>query len=398
MKIKPLEINLDVVGWDFSGGKSKNVWGQVPTSNLPIDEINKAIAQNKKSCIWTCYDDAIYVKDKDGNLLPFDLKNLPKTISATFKPTYDRFSAITENLGMKIAVALGLPTSYNYIVKFEKDKHPKIMNHISNGFNESSIQPYGIVSIDFLKPIETIEENGETFIVGENLLTFADVLRRSFKLSSYSKNKLVEQWISSVDVYIRDTYADLSEDLLNKQIKRINSRIARSSLLREFLGDCDFTELNSGIVSLNYAPNHDYGESFNSLIKTKFFEPPDEKSLKENLKWDPTYLEKKNKIKEETLVETLAQRYAQDTSEQNLQFIIKNYPEEAHEVLSGLVSAIKNDTFTTLVDDYTINEDGEKPLLTQEEAKMFKIYLNTRAGWMQNQLCKVATKEDAREF
>lgn len=52
MKIKPLEINLDVVGWDFSGGKSKNVWGQVPTSNLPIDEINKAIAQNKKSCIW----------------------------------------------------------------------------------------------------------------------------------------------------------------------------------------------------------------------------------------------------------------------------------------------------------------------------------------------------------
>ncbi len=394
MKIKPLEINLDVIGWDYSGGKSKNVWGQVPISNLPLEEINNAIAKNKKSCIWTCYDDAIYIKDENGNLLPCDLKNLPKTISATFKPTYDKFSAVAENLGMKIAVALDLPTSYNYIVKFEKEKHPKILDHIMTDLNASSIQPYGVVSIDFLKPIETKEGD----IVGENLNSFADVLRLSLMLSRQSNNTLVEKWINSVDVYIRETYADLPPELLNKQIRRINSRIARSYILREFLGDCDFTELNSGIVSLNYAPNHDYGESFNSLIRTKFFEPPDEKILKEILKWDPTYLEKKYKIKEETLVESIAQRYAQDTSEQNIKYIVKNYPKEANEVLSGLITAIKNDTFTTLVDEYTVNEDGEKPLLSQEEAKMFKIYLNTRAGWMQNELSKGMQKEETRDF
>ena len=113
MEFSELEISCKTSGWDYSGGRSNNVWGQVPTSHLPIDEINRAIEQGQKSCIWTCYDNAFYSKTKNGK--PVTLEELPKTISATFKPTYAKFSAVAENLGMRIAITLGMPTSYNYI-------------------------------------------------------------------------------------------------------------------------------------------------------------------------------------------------------------------------------------------------------------------------------------------
>lgn len=393
MKINPLEIDLNTVGWDYSGGRSQNIWGQVPIENLPIEEINWAISQGKKSCIWTCYDDVIYLKDKNGKLLPCNISTLPKTISATFKPCYERFSAIAENLGMRIAMALEIPTSYNYIVKFDKEKFPQIIKHIQNNYMYKTLQPYGIVSIDFLKPIK--DDCGE--ITGETLESFADVMRR-VELSRLQNNTLVKNWIECVDLYVKNNYPDLPKEYLDEQIKRINSRIVRSYILREFLGDCDFTDLNSGIVNLNYAPNHDYGESFNALIRTKFFEPPTGKDLDLILKYDPEYLEKKEKIKNNTLVESLAQRFSQDTSEENLKYITKNFPNETREVLSGLVEAIKNDTFSSLVDDYATAEGGQEPLITLEEAKMFKIYLNTRAGWLQNLLYNNFNKDNLRNF
>lgn len=393
MKINPLEIDLNIVGWDESGGRSQNIWGQVPIENLPIEEINWAISQGRKSCVWTCYDDVIYSKDKNGKLLPCDISTLPKTISATFKPCYERFSAIAENLGMRIAMALELPTSYNYIVKFDKEKFPQVLKHIQRDDLRESVQPYGIVSIDFLKP----KKNDYGEITGETLESFADVMRR-VELSRLQNNTLVKNWIECVDLYVKSNYPDLPKEYLDEQIKRINSRIVRSYVLREFLGDCDFTDLNSGIVNLNYAPNHDYGESFNSLIRTKFFEPPTGKNLDLILLYDPDYLEKKEEIKNNTLVESLAQRFSQDTSEENLRYITKNFPTETREVLSGLVGAIKNDTFSSLVDDYATAEDGQEPLISLEEAKMFKIYLNTRAGWLQNLLYNNFNKDNSRNF
>ena len=133
-----------VEGWDNSGGRSKNIWGQVPTSNLPISLINSALKQNSKSCIWTCYDDEIYKKDESGNYTLLDLENLPKTISATFKPTYEKYTAIAENLGMRIALALNLPTSYNYIVEFDYENpnsgFKSILNHLSER-DLKSLQP-----------------------------------------------------------------------------------------------------------------------------------------------------------------------------------------------------------------------------------------------------------------
>ena len=101
MEIKELEIDLNIEGWDYSGGRSYNVWGLVDIKNLPFKIIEESIANNKKSCIWTCYDDILYINDANGNLLPIDYSKLPSTISATFKPTYQKYTAIVENLAMK---------------------------------------------------------------------------------------------------------------------------------------------------------------------------------------------------------------------------------------------------------------------------------------------------------
>ena len=126
MKVPKLEITFkSVEGWGHSGGRSMNIWGQVPSKNLPLDEINNAIKQGNKSCVWTCYDNKIYGNtDENGKILPITEQDLPRTISATFKPCYAKYSAIAENLGMRIAMALDLPTSYNYIVEFNP-KNPK---------------------------------------------------------------------------------------------------------------------------------------------------------------------------------------------------------------------------------------------------------------------------------
>ena len=49
---------------------------------------------------------------------------------------------------------------------------------------------------------------------------------------------------------------------------------------------------------------------------------------------------------------------------------------------------IYDHTLEKIVESYTAEHDVEDALLSNEEAKMFKIYLNTRAGWLQTQLNK----------
>ena len=175
MKIPELEITYKSVdGWDYSGGRSMNIWGQIPSSYIPLNEINKSIMQGKKSCIWTCYDNAIYSHfDKNGKILPISQQDLPKTISATFKPTYSKYGVIAENLGMRIAIALDMPTSYNFIVefKFNKPEYKNIVNHL-NDRDLNKLQKFGIVSIDFLKPATLKNENHTQAYSGDRLVLF----------------------------------------------------------------------------------------------------------------------------------------------------------------------------------------------------------------------------------
>ena len=91
------------------------------------------------------------------------------------------------------------------------------------------------------------------------------------------------------------------------------------------------------------------------------------------------------------MVESLAQREANVKSKQNMQFVAKNYTKDMDEFLKPLIKATKNEAFNNLIDEYV-----KKGLLNEEESKMFKIYLNTRAGWLQYNLS--AMKENCKQF
>ena len=386
------------LGWDYSGGRSMNVWIRVLTENLPIDLINEAISKGEKSCIWTCYDNIIYRNiDENGRVKPVSLEDLPKYISATFKPTYSKYAALAENLGMKIAVALGLPTSYNYIVKFDPTKHKEITDHL-NQRDLDKLQPYGIVSIDFLKPAD-INNHSQAYS-GDRLITFEETLH----LSAYSPTRaysdepyLIKSWINGLKEFITEKRqnSSLSKHEQEKQLKNIESRIVRSYLLREFLGDCDFTGLNSGLVhnseekKLSFAPNFDYGECFNTLIKTKLDYLPPKKELETILKWDPNYLKKKE-MQRNTPIAELARKFSSSTSEQNLRFIMENYKEDTKEFLTSLQNAMNEGKLLNIIDGYTVGEDA---LLTKDEGEVFKYYLLERAAFFTNFLQHQLPKE-----
>lgn len=392
-----------VDGWSYSGGRSNNIWGQVPTSNLPIDLINHSIMQGKKACVWTCYDEQIYKKDEDGNLIPTKLENLPKSISATFKPTYSKYSAIAENLGMRIALALDLPTSYNYIVEFDfqddKAGFKSLLKHL-NERDLKNLQPYGIVSIDFLKPSNDSSIYLSTAYSGERLVSFEESMKMAEAIFSDNSDKpfLVKNWLKSLCAFIRDKkeqyLPDISQEKLEKQIKCVKSRVVRSFLLREFLGDCDFTDRNSGFIfdskaqDLQFAPNFDYGESFNALIKTKLDYLPPIEEVEIILKWDKDYLKRKEE-KSKTPIETLASQFSSNTSEENIKYIVENYQDDTKEFLGSLKNLITNSNILDrLVDDYTKSERNTPPLLTPNEANIFKSYIYCRANWLINYLDK----------
>ncbi len=397
MKVPKLEITFkSVEGWGHSGGRSMNIWGQVPSKNLPLDEINNAIKQGNKSCVWTCYDNKIYGNtDENGKILPITEQDLPRTISATFKPCYAKYSAIAENLGMRIAMALDLPTSYNYIVEFnpKNPKYKDIVRHL-NDRDLKKLQKYGIVSIDFLKPATLENESLSQAYSGDRLVSFEESIQMAhLRFSSDpSKPLLVKTWIESLRDFVVSKM-DIALQYMSKekfvdQIKKIESRIVRSYLLREFIGDCDFTDMNSGLCydskahTIMYAPNFDYGECFNSLIKTKLdFMPPDEE-LEVIVKWDKNYIEKKLE-KSKTPINELAKSYSTATSEENVRFIMSKYPEDAKEFFESLKLAMKEGRLTNLVDAYT---KCDEPLLTKEEADMFKEYISSRADFFVNAL------------
>lgn len=409
MQLKKLKGKY-VEGWEQSGGRSENVWLQVPTENLPFEYMERHVKHGKLPCVWTCYDRAIYTRDKDGNLVGVN-RDLPETISATFKPSFSKYSAIAENMGMRIAMALDMPTSYNYLVGFDQEEFPDIIANFKIRSNAQKVQDIGIVSVDFLqlapleKPME--EEVGRRIngklewitvtrtFSGDELILFSESINIAKQQANMSgTNFLIKNWIKSIDTLAEHYVPDFPKDKLQHQLEKINSRIVRSFLLREFLGDCDYTDLNSGFVinneaqTLRYAPNFDYGESFNHLIKTKLDFLPPANELVEVLKWQKDFVEVKTKKAKETSISEIASTYSSSTSKENIDFIVKHYPNDVKEFMDNLNEVLKSGILDKIVDSYTqMTKDG-KPLLTKEEANMFKEYLHKRAEWFKS-ICNV---------
>jgi len=452
-EIKDLDIILSDIGWDKFGGKSFNVWGTVPfpkellthmnkCKNTPVYFYNantgkKVLKSNKKSSVWTAFDNYIYSQPNDVKE-----KDLPR-ISATFKSCFSKYGAVTENIGMQLAMELDMPTSYNYIVKFDPKKHPRIVRNYPTMSKRSEVLPYGIVSIDFLQSVasepvvgtttmtnkrgEIIEISSIDNLSGDELLPFDEAMAKY----GFGTNKLegtanlVENWIRVVDEIVKREFPNLPQEKLNKIISQTHSRIARSYLLKDSaLGDCDFTAYNGGVVinrkkmSLRYAPNHDFGESFNGLVRdlikkqnpTANTEMSDDffDVLKAKLGINKEFFEKLPPATKEKLLEQIGQTrssksktvpeiarmWASSTSEQNFYYILENFPEACEEFFESIDMLVQRKKIDKIINKYTQMTCNGKPLLNKEEAKMFKEYLYERISHICNLYTQFLNKND----
>lgn len=413
-EIKELDIILCDEGWDPDDqGQSRNVWGRVPFPeklleyldlyrNYPQyffdDALGKKIDPNTaKASIWTAFDDYIYTNE--------DIKSedLPR-ISATFKSCFDRnkYSAVAENIGMKIATELDMPTSYNYIVKFDPNKYPEIFNSYRTNNDREHLLPFGIVSIDFLQNKKSPRKTGVSYyndeeiesiseIEGDRLVTFEDALNKyNVGLSGIEgKQNLIENWIDVVDNLAKNELKSIPKEELNRKITHIHSRIARSFLLKDILlGDCDFTPYNGGIVinkftkKIRYAPNFDYGESFNGLIANKLkFDPlcgmsnEEFNKLPENVK--PIIMANMQKRANKSMRE-IATNWASASSKENFYYVLENFPNASREFFESLDQFLQKGKIDTIIDTYSELTCNGIPLLTNEEADLFKEYLYER--------------------
>ncbi|MBQ8908735.1 MAG: hypothetical protein IJY90_00380 [Clostridia bacterium] len=424
-EIKELDFQLSDEGWNLSGGKSFNIWGLVdfPKELLKyiLDYKKKTFisfdpttgkrikTSGKRAPVWTAFDKYLYHD--------YDVKSgekLPK-ISATFKFSFDhKYSAIVENMGMQIALALDMPTAYNYIVAFTPEKHPEIAAHLRTKRDRDNVQPLrdrdnvqplGIVSVDFLQarqasPKSTgkkiyshddVEEEIDSFshIDGDELIPFEDLLDQYH--IAYDKfageDHCLDKWIAAIDQIAYMKYSHMPREQLNKTLHDIHSRIARSFLLKDcLLGDCDFTSYNAGIVTnahkIRYAANHDYGDTCAHLIKQKLIAKPNHGISQEDfdklLKNVQEYLTSLQASYQQQSVEELASQWASNTSKYNFYYVLKNFPQACSEFFKNLDNLARRNQIAKIVDQYTKMTLNGQPLLTKEEATMFKKYLTAR--------------------
>lgn len=421
-EVQKLIIDIDnTKGWDNIGGKSNNVWGQVPMPKEIIDIANsykkksKKLSQlmNKKvkflPSIWTAYDKIMYDDDN-----PITESDLPKTISATFKSCYSKYGAIVENMAMRIAFALDLPTSYNYIAEFDFDKYPKILDNYPNPEKKKEVHKLGIVSIDFLQSARAesttesytdIDDNGNEIEVesiydmaGDKLIPFDDIVAKVIGNNRLSgKQNLIENWVSAIDLFVQEELKHLPREKVNKIIHNVHSRIARSCLLKEYCGDCDNTSYNATVVfnkargTLVYGPNHDFGDSFNKLIKAKIDKSQGMSMEQINAlpeKVRIKMLERYAKEDKETVADIAKQFAVVGASERNIEYIFEHFPDSAKEFFESVDKCVSKKVFHKIVDSYTQMTSDGKPILTKKDAEIFKEYLEERSAWMSEMYIK----------
>ena len=229
-------------------------------------------------------------------------------------------------------------------------------------------------------------------IDGDVLIPFDDIVTQIIGKDRLSgEQNLIENWVLAVDKFVQEKLNHLPRENINKIIDNVHSRIARSFLLKEYCGDCDNTSYNATVVfnklrgTLAYGPNHDFGDSFNKLLKTKI--DKSQSMSDEEINKLPELIRKKmlerlEKEKKETVTDIARQYSVVGASERNMEYIFQNFPESAREFFENVDRCVQNKNFSKIVDSYTrMSCDGE-PLLTQKEAEIFKEYLAERSTWM----------------
>lgn len=411
----------------------------------------------KKPCVWTAYDSELYANNfdrrsitkgdcerfvnevlegsrelsdrallykiyslyKDGGVnnvlksnelvdeikyhIELSARGVPSKISAIFKAGFRPYTAVFENLSMNIATLLDVPTSYNYIVSFDNTVDSEIVKQFRTQNKKDNLQNVGIVSIDFLQnfkvpkyEVEQKSMDGNEWITttldyaSDQLSTFANTM----KVSNRDDLFLISNWIDGVKSNIDKSMQGFSEKEKQKSVEKIISRVCRSTLLREFCGDCDFTPFNAGRVHNDqrhidtYAPNYDYGECFNGLTSLVFAKdnadicglaPEVFNALPEDVKQKLMTINAKTP----NSIEEVACKWASSTGEKNIEYILNNHLDYAKEFFENLETLMENGELKKLVDKYTqMTADGINPLLNEGEAEATKKYIQIRANWL----------------
>ena len=414
--VQELNIQLYDVGWDYSGGKSRNVWGFVKFPEDLKTYIAEYVEQTGSyPCIWTAYDKIAYTKDKETGKISFHPENLPEYVSGTFKCSKKKYGALVENMGMKIAVALGMPTTYNFLVKFTPDLHEKITKHINQtGEYNDYINEYGVVSINMLQSEKDhIVNLSETlpkipaYQPDEELVSFNNNIVKLYSklpLKEDSRSNLIDFWEDAFQSVADHYVPNMTDAEKQARIKHFKSRLARSFLLREFIGDCDFSSYNCGFICnsdakiFHLSPNFDFGEAFNSLVTSKMTD--DELSptaLSTILFYQPNFLEIK-KFRKNASIATLASTFSNDTAQENLRHVVTHSPEDLDEFLTNLNRVVDENILTEIIYSYTKPNEYGDCLLSKKDAEMFDAYITARAAWITAESIKILVEDYTQKF
>lgn len=301
--------------------------------------------------------------------------NIHTQLPAFFKFQKEPVSAFTEALGMEISTYFNTTTSYNYPAHI--DDSPNSLFRLASLQLDKTPENFGSLIFSFLAK-------------DEELITF-------YKMASCQEMSVDVMSLSAlVPSFLASNLPHLPPSEINKTALRIQQDYAYQYLLRDYLGDIDYTSKNSGIVinkSLGYAhlaPNFDFGESMNVLIANKFKQP----KLTRLEDYDEVarhYMTQENidkannaKLKRyNTPVSELAKEPTfRDNSDINIYFICSAYPEVAETFREDLQSFTYSETLHKIIKQYT-SKDG---LITEEQGDMTLEYLRERSFILERKL------------
>lgn len=300
--------------------------------------------------------------------LKHKLPTSPETpLSAFFKFQKTLTSTFTEAVGMEIASHFNTPTCFNYPANI--DDSPNSLYRAVCPYLDTKTQ-YGNMIFSFLGRDEELVTFYKMAVAQE---TSYDVM---------TLTELVPNFVSS-------HLPQLSSTQAKNTISNIQQNFAYQYLLRDYLGDIDFTSKNSGIIlnrQLGYAriaPNFDFGEILNHLITNKFSKP--ELDSVENY---PEYLrsimtqDKIDKINASKLeryntpVSEIAKRNTfDDKSDINIQFICRAFPQVAERFKQDLGAFSESGLLPQIIGKYV----GEDNLITEEQGSLCLEYFEERS-------------------
>ncbi len=309
---------------------------------------------------------------KNPNIVTALKEQLPTSsdapIPAFFKFQKSTVSVFTEAIAMEIATHFSTKTCFNYPANL--DKSPNSLYQAVSPYLDTKTE-FGNMVFSFLGR-------------DEELITFYKIANaQEMTTDVMTLTELVPQFIAKA-------LPHLSPEKTMQTVSHIQKDYAYQYLLRDFLGDIDFTSKNSGIIVnpvrgyATIAPNFDFGEVMNSLVANKF-SPPKLDSIENYSEAARQFItqesiDKFNAIKLAKYncpVSEYAKRNTfEDRSDININFICQAFPTVAQKFSEDLENFMASGLIPEIIGKYS----GEDNLITAEQAEMSIDYLQQRGA------------------